>query len=142
MVSFLLYSVLSFSCALDKQAIRQSDREQVMLQTIAQQYWDGVRWGYTQEASMFVKDPMTRALYEGQLASVGARVRYIDARVIHTEVSDESSDKNNLWLREGTVMVRTEAYGLNSVLEVQNIEQHWQRDIEGWWLKVDLEPVE
>ena len=142
MLSFLLYSVLSFSCALDKQAIRQSDREQVMLQSVAQQYWDGVRWGYTEEASMFVKDTKNRALYQSQLASDITRIRYMDAQVLHAEVSDESEEKNIEWLREGTVMVRIEAYGVNSVLEVKNIEQSWQRDLEGWWLKIESETPE
>ena len=48
-------------------------------------------------------------------------------------------EKGAEWLREGKVLVHLEVYGVNSVLEVSNIEQEWQRDIEGWWLKVDLD---
>lgn len=139
MVSFLALSVSMFSCALDKQAIRQSDREQDMLQTVAQQYWDGVRWGYTDQAALFVKDEKTRALYQGKLSSEGAKLRYMDAKVLHAEVSEEKIEKGAEWLREGKVLVHLEVYGVNSVLEVSNIEQEWQRDIEGWWLKVDLD---
>ena len=139
MLSFWFLSVSIFSCALDKQAIRQSDREQDMLQSVAQQYWDGVRWGYTEQAALFVKDEKTRALYQGKLAAEGERLRYMDAKVLHAEVTAEADDRKAEWLREGTVLVHLEVYGVNSVLETNNIEQNWQRDLEGWWLKVDLD---
>ena len=139
MLSFWFLSVSFFSCALDKQAIRQSDREQDMLRSVAQQYWDGVRWGYTEQAALFVKDEKTRALYQGKLATEAATLRYMDAKVLHVEVTAETDDRKAEWLREGTVLVHLEAYGVNSVLEVNNIEQNWQRDLEGWWLKVDLD---
>lgn len=136
MLSFCFLFVSFFSCALDKQAIRQSDREQDMLQSVAQQYWDGVRWGYTEQAALFVKDEKRRATYQGELAADGATKRYMDAKVLHAEVSAEVQDKKAEWLREGRVLVHLEVYGINSVLEVSNIEQEWQRDLEGWWLKV------
>ena len=107
MVSFLALSVSMFSCAFDKQAIRQSDREQDMLQTVAQQYWDGVRWGYTDQAALFVKDEKTRALYQGKLASEGAKLRYMDAKVLHAEVSEENYEKGDEWLREGPSQQRS-----------------------------------
>ena len=140
MLSFLFLSVSMFSCALDKQAIRQSDREEDMLQNVAQQYWDGIRWGHTDRAALFVKDEKTRALYQGQLSFEGSTLRYVDAKVLHAEVSAEKREKDAEWLREGTVLVHIEVYGVNSVLEVSNIEQEWQRDLEGWWLKINIEP--
>jgi hypothetical protein len=134
MIHFSAIFLSLFSCTLDKQAIRQSDREQAMLREFAQNHWDGVRWGFNDKASAFVKDPKLRATYLDKLASTGARVRYIDAQVLHVEVGNENEEKEADWLREGTVFVRVEAYGISSVLEVSNIEQQWVRDPEGWWL--------
>ena len=85
-----------------------------MLKSVAQQYWDGVRRGYTEQAALFVKDEKTRALYQGKLAAEGRRFAIWTQRFC--QLTAEVDDRKAEWLREGTVLVHLEVYGANSVL--------------------------
>ena len=124
---------LQFSgCAIDRHAIRQDDQEKAMLQTNATLHWQGRRWTIPDRATQFYEDPITRARVDGEIKS--SSTRYTEVTILHVQLDPKDHIKNTDWLRTGFVMIRTEGFGNDNLLRVNEIEQHWYRNKDGWWI--------
>lgn len=130
--------LLSFQfsgCAIDRHAIRQDDQEKAMLQTNATLYWQGRRWSIPSRSIQFYEDPVVRARMEGEIKS--SAVRFTEVTISHVQLHPKEQFKVSDWLRTGTVFVRTEGFGNDNLLRVNEIEQKWYRNKDGWWIDAE-----
>ena len=128
-----LFTIQIIGCSLDRQAIRQESQEKDLLFERANLHWQGVRWNIPERAAAFFEDSLSRAQYEAQLKE--SPVRYTDVTIIHVKIDPKEETTSADWLRSGSVFVRTEAFGIDNVLQTKEQEQRWYRTKTGWWIQ-------
>ena len=127
--------LLSFQfsgCAFDRHAIRQEDQEKSMLQTNATLYWQGIRWNIPERAIQFYEDPLERARFESEIKA--SHKRYTEVTILHVKLNPKEQTINEDWMRSGSVFIRTEGFGNDNILRVDEQEQYWYRNKNGWWV--------
>lgn len=131
----VLLSALLASCASGRTAIKTKSRDEGMLATAAQSYWQGVRWNDGAVSAAFIEDVTNRGRFQAWLEDEWEARRVVDVDLVSIEVSDELSGDERGWTRTGTVRVRTEGYSLPAqILGTDDVDQSWYRTKKGWWL--------
>ena len=123
---------------IDQQPQLRTEKEQARLQTDATDYWNSLRWGIPQRASLFIEDPLERARFaanqsSGQLMDVkvlGARLDPQPEKGTELAVSSTGSE---IW-QTAIVVVRIEAIETDHVLRVREENQDWYRTEQGWFV--------
>jgi hypothetical protein len=142
----LLFTLLACSAARQAE-IRESGDERELGAAVGA-YWKAARWGDGAALATFLLEPADRLAVARLVATPTLRVT--DATVLQAVVGDEliapkdrkKSDRTARW-REGTVLVKVEAYALNSDrLQVETVEQRWLRDARGWHVDTVLSPID
>ena len=118
----------------DQQAVRQDDKEQIALQSAAELYWQGIRWGEPNRVMKFIEDPLEKTRFAATLEDI----EYVDVKVLHAVLDpppDESpSNDLEVW-RTGKVYVRIEKIDQTNVLRVTEESQGWYRTSSGWYVE-------
>ena len=125
---------------IDQQPQLRTEKEQARLQTDATDYWNSLRWGIPQRASLFIEDPIERARFaanqsSGQLMDVkvlGARLDPQPEKGAELAVSSAGSE---IW-QTATVVVRIEAIERDHVLRTREESQGWYRTEKGWFVSL------
>ena len=103
-----MWPLIFLACPkVDQQALRQDDKEQMVLQDAAVLYWQGVRWGEPSRAAAYIEDPLERARFSADIEAV----HYTDVQVMHAELDPapdgEPGNDLEIW-RTAKVYVRIE----------------------------------
>ena len=125
---------------IDQQPQLRTEKEQARLQTDATDYWNSLRWGIPQRASLFIEDPLERARFAanqsaGQLMDVkvlGARLDPQPEKGAELAISSAGSE---IW-QTATVVVRIEAIESDHILRVREENQDWYRTEKGWFVNL------
>jgi hypothetical protein len=122
--------------------------DQAQLGAAVDTYWKAARWGDARTIGSFLIEPADRLAVARVVATPTLRVT--DVTVLQTVVGVElieprarsKTDREERW-REGTVLVKVEAYALNSDrLTVETVEQAWVRDARGWHVDTAVSPID
>lgn len=142
----LLLSLLACSAA--RRAELREAGDQAQLGAAVDTYWKAARWGDVRTLSTFLIEPADRLAVARVVATPTLRVT--DATVLQAVVGPElvepkrrsKTDRAERW-REGTVLVKVEAYALSSNrLTVETVEQAWVRDARGWHVDTASSPID
>ena len=119
----------------DQQAVRQDDKEQIALQSAAELYWQGIRWGEPKRVMRFIEDPLEKSRFAATLEDI----EYVDVKVLHAELDpppeEIPSNDVEVW-RTGVVYVRIEKIDEINVLRVTEHSQNWYRTSDGWYVEI------
>ncbi len=145
----LLPLILSLlSCSAARRAELREVGDQAQLGAAVDTYWKAARWGDVRTLGSFLLEPADRLAVARVVAT--PKLRVTDATVLQAVVGPEllepkarsKTDRAERW-REGTVLVKVEAYALNSDrLTVETVEQAWVRDARGWHVDTAASPID
>lgn len=120
-------------------------RDRTALATAVSAYWSAVRWSDAAGASGFLLEPddqlrVARTLAETPIRLTGAEVLQV---VVHEELGDDRAPD----VREGTAIVRVEAYDRRvGRVNVETVEQRWLRrkhgGLMGWYVDTARSPLD
>jgi hypothetical protein len=140
MRAILPFVLLLVGCPASVRMAMKEKRDSAALATAASDYWTMVRWGEAARASAHLENPAQKL----QLARLlgDPHVRITDASVLQVVVGDDLPAEQLPRKREGTAMVRIEAFDIRGgKVEVQTLEQHWVKVDFTWLVDAEKSPL-
>ena len=132
----LPFLLLLAACGPEKKALRETHREEATLTERADRCWAALRWGDTAAASACVSETDDRVANERWVASASAEKRLTETTVIRVAVGAPLDPPQNGRVREATVVVRAESYGVrDQVLHSETVVQRWYKDEHDWYVE-------
>ncbi len=115
------------------------DKEQELLSSSADLYWEAYRWADGDRAGAFIEDPQLRVLYLDWLAEHSEGHKVESAKVLQVILDPEVKAEPGKPLRTATVYVRVKGYSYPAqIVESERIKQQWYRSVNGWFVEWEL----
>ena len=115
------------------------DKEQELLSSSADLYWEAYRWADGDRAGAFIEDPQLRVLYLDWLAEHSEGHKIESAKVLQIILDPEVKAEPGQPLRTATVYVRVKGYSYPAqIVESERVKQRWYRSVHGWFVEWEL----
>lgn len=112
------------------------DKEQDLLSSSADLYWEAYRWADGDRAGAFIEDSQVRVLYLDWLAEHSEGHKVESAKVLQVLLDPEIKVEPGQPLRTATVYVRVKGYSYPAqILESERVKQRWYRSVNGWFVE-------
>ncbi len=130
----LLGSSLALACPSTHNSQRTTAYEESRLSESVGVFWNALRWGDIDGASLLVEDDDARVDFIHRW-SMNPPYKVVDAQVLTVKVGEPLAATEMPRLRQASVTVRMEGYGITeNTLQVSLVEQAWYRTAESWYL--------
>lgn len=125
---------LGTGCAGAKKLVKDDAMEKETLRKAALIYWEGVRWGDADRASVFIQDADLRVAFSYWLEDEQEARRISDVAIMQIELGPEIDPPSEGREKEATVHLRIEGYELPAqIVDKRQEEQTWYRTQTGWY---------
>lgn len=127
-------------CSPEHRRVARERRDRAALAEAAAGYWDAVRWNDAGRASAWLAEPQAQ-LQIGRLLAEPT-YRMTDVQVMQVVVGPELPEERLPERREGTAVVRIEAWGIrDNRVGTWTIEQAWIKRERAWVVDTATSPL-